>query len=77
MDGWTTIVMAGGKGTRMRSSQPKVLQRVAGVAIISHAAKAARKIDQASLICVVSSDNRPAIADELGDDVEYAEQPEP
>lgn len=77
MDGWTTIVMAGGKGTRMRSSTPKVLQRVAGVTIISHAAKAARHIDQASLVCVVSPENRPAIADELGDDVEYAEQPEP
>ena len=77
MDGWTTIVMAGGKGKRMLSSQPKVLQRVAGVAIISHTAKAARQIDQASLICVVSPDNRPAISDELGDDIEYAEQPEP
>lgn len=61
----------------MRSSLPKVLQRVAGVTIISHAAKAARQIDQMSLVCVVSPDNRPAIADELGDDVEYAEQPEP
>ena len=61
----------------MRSSKPKVLQRVAGVAIISHTAKAARQIDQNALVCVVPPDSAPAIADELGDDVEYAEQPEP
>ena len=77
MNDWTTIVMAGGRGTRMRSSLPKVLQRVAGMSIISHMAKAARQIDHASLICVVSPDNRPVISDELGDAVEYAEQPEP
>ena len=36
------IVMAAGKGTRMRSTTPKVLHRIGGRSLLDHAVTAAR-----------------------------------
>lgn len=77
MDGWTAIVMGAGKGERMRSALPKVLHPVAGVPMISHTVRSVKRIDPAPLIVVTSPDARDAIADALGDDVEFVEQPDP
>ena len=77
MEGWTAILMAGGKGTRMRSSKPKALHCVAGVPMVRYAVSAAAEAAIALAVIVVSPTNRDAIAEELGDEVGYAEQPGP
>ena len=69
--------MAGGKGTRMRSSKPKALHCVAGVPMVRYAVSAAAEAAVALAVIVVSPTNRDAIAEELGDEVAYAEQPVP
>ncbi len=77
MNNWTAIVMAAGNGKRMRSSTPKVLHRIAGVPMVGHTLKAARAVEPEAAIVVVSRENHEAIAAALGDDADYAEQPEP
>jgi bifunctional UDP-N-acetylglucosamine pyrophosphorylase / glucosamine-1-phosphate N-acetyltransferase len=47
------VVLAAGKGTRLKSARPKVLHRVAGVAMISHVLESARALHPASLIVVI------------------------
>ena len=61
----------------MRSALPKVLHPVAGVPLIAHIVRSVKRIDPAPLIVVTSPDARDAIADALGDDVEFVEQPDP
>ena len=46
------VVLAAGKGTRMRSSKPKVLHRLAGVSLLDHVLNTARNLD-AGRLCVV------------------------
>ncbi len=40
----TVIILAAGKGTRMRSSLPKVLQPLAGRPLLGHVIETAKKI---------------------------------
>jgi bifunctional UDP-N-acetylglucosamine pyrophosphorylase / glucosamine-1-phosphate N-acetyltransferase len=46
------VILAAGKGTRMRSNRPKVLQQLAGRPLLSHVLDTARALD-AARICVV------------------------
>jgi bifunctional UDP-N-acetylglucosamine pyrophosphorylase/glucosamine-1-phosphate N-acetyltransferase len=50
------IILAAGQGTRMRSSVPKVLHRVAGVPILGDIIDAVRKAGVARIVVVTSSD---------------------
>src|SRR5438552_666982 len=59
-----TVVLAAGEGTRMRSSQPKVLHPVAGQSLLAHVLNAAPRGEGASLAVVVGPDHR-AVADEV------------
>lgn len=47
------VVLAAGEGTRMRSSTPKVLHRIAGRTLLGHAVAAARGLDPEHLVVVV------------------------
>lgn len=47
------IVLAAGRGTRMRSSLPKVLHRLAGTPLINHVLDTARSVDAEKLHVVV------------------------
>jgi bifunctional UDP-N-acetylglucosamine pyrophosphorylase / glucosamine-1-phosphate N-acetyltransferase len=47
------VVLAAGKGTRMRSARPKVLHRVAGVPMIEHVLAAARDLSPSSITLVI------------------------
>ena len=51
------IVLAAGEGTRMRSSQPKVLHAVAGRAMVSHVLDAAQAAGAAHIAVVVGPDH--------------------
>src|SRR3984885_3815417 len=58
-----TIVLAAGEGTRMRSSQPKVLHPVAGQSLLAHVLSAAPTGAGASLAVVIGPDHH-AVAEE-------------
>lgn len=50
------IVLAAGKGTRMKSNQPKVLHRAAGRSLLGHVLHSARALDPRETIVVVGPD---------------------
>src|SRR5699024_6668411 len=47
------VVLAAGKGTRMRSSLPKVLHPIAGRPMIQHVLEAAAALDPAQMVVVI------------------------
>ena len=47
------VIMAAGKGTRMRSRLPKVLHKLAGRALLSHVLQTARQLNARSLNLIV------------------------
>ncbi|WP_299575682.1 bifunctional UDP-N-acetylglucosamine diphosphorylase/glucosamine-1-phosphate N-acetyltransferase GlmU [uncultured Williamsia sp.] len=65
------LVLAAGAGTRMRSSIPKVLHRIGGRTLLSHALHAAAGVDPDHLVAVVGHDRErvAAACDELSDDL--------
>ncbi len=60
----STIVLAAGEGTRMRSATPKVLHRIAGRSLVEHAVRAAAGIDPDHLAVVVGH-GRAAVTEHL------------
>jgi len=70
------VILAAGKGTRMKSALPKVLHQVAGKPMLGHVVDAARALD-ASRIVVVYGHGGEAVRDTVrGDDLEWALQAE-
>ncbi len=69
------LVMAAGKGTRMRSSLPKMLHPVCGRAMVAWPVLAAREAGAGKIAAIVS----PGVdlSDGLPEGVETVEQPEP
>lgn len=73
----TTIIMAAGKGTRMKSSKPKVLQPLAGKPLLQHVLTTAKKINSQKNIVIYGFEGeqvKNAFANEKIDWVEQAEQ---
>jgi bifunctional UDP-N-acetylglucosamine pyrophosphorylase/glucosamine-1-phosphate N-acetyltransferase len=66
------IVLAAGEGTRMRSSTPKVLHRIAGRSLLGHAVHAAAGLEPEHLVVVVGhgADRVRAELDVLSDELE-------
>ena len=56
------IVMAAGKGTRMRSTTPKVLHRIGGRSLLDHAVTAARGLRPEHLVVVVRHERAAVVA---------------
>ncbi len=76
MDGWTAIVLAAGRGSRMRSSVPKPLQPIAGSPLLVHVLRTLREAGAGACVVVAS----PADADALravAGDASVVEQDEP
>jgi bifunctional UDP-N-acetylglucosamine pyrophosphorylase/glucosamine-1-phosphate N-acetyltransferase len=73
-DPFTVLIMAAGRGTRMRSETPKVLHRVCGKPMVEWVIDAARTAGAGHVVCVV----RPGdgVAQGLPDSVAVAEQRE-
>ena len=71
---FTVLVMAAGRGTRMRSSMPKVLHPVCGKPMVQWVIDAARGAGAAKVVCIT----RPGdgVAEGLPGDVAVAEQRE-
>src|SRR5262245_33531816 len=47
------VILAAGKGTRMKSSEPKVLHQAAGLPLIEHVLRAADSLQPATTVVVV------------------------
>jgi bifunctional UDP-N-acetylglucosamine pyrophosphorylase/glucosamine-1-phosphate N-acetyltransferase len=73
-EAFTALIMAAGRGTRMRSDVPKVLHRVCGKPMVEWVVDSARAAGAGRVVCVV----RPGdgVAEGLPDAVEVAEQRE-
>ena len=56
------IVLAAGEGTRMRSTLPKVLHRLAGVPLVGHVLATARDLAPAHVIAVVRHERDAVVA---------------
>ena len=72
------IVLAAGEGTRMRSSLPKVLHKIAGRSLLAHVLQALGPSGVASIV-VVAAPGQKAVADEaraFSDKVQIFEQAE-
>ena len=48
----TVIILAAGKGTRMRSQLPKVLQPLAGKPLLGHVIETAKKLQAENIITI-------------------------
>ncbi len=68
------VILAAGKGTRMRSAMPKVLHKIAGIPMVSHVIARANSVANAKTI-VVTGFGAQQIEDTLGADAScYVEQ---
>ena len=76
LDGWMAIVLAAGRGTRMRSTLPKVLHPVSGVPMVRLVCDALREAGFRELV-VVTADGDDAVAEHAGPGVRIAVQTEP
>ncbi|KOV89675.1 bifunctional UDP-N-acetylglucosamine diphosphorylase/glucosamine-1-phosphate N-acetyltransferase GlmU [Nocardia sp. NRRL S-836] len=78
----STVVLAAGEGTRMRSATPKVLHRIAGRSLVEHAVRAAAGTDPDHLAVVVGhgresvTEHLDALSGALGRKVTVAVQAE-
>src|SRR5215472_11829880 len=64
----TIVILAAGKGTRMRSERAKVLHRAGGRTLIEHVIRACLPLKAAKLLVVVGhqADEVGAVAENLG-----------
>lgn len=65
------IVLAAGQGTRMKSSTPKVLHRLAGMPIVHHVLETARALEPEHLLVVVRHD-REVVAESVREAAPHA-----
>ncbi|MFE0020410.1 bifunctional UDP-N-acetylglucosamine diphosphorylase/glucosamine-1-phosphate N-acetyltransferase GlmU [Amycolatopsis sp. NPDC059021] len=61
----STLILAAGEGTRMRSATPKVLHPIAGRPLVEHAVRAAAGLEPEHLVVVIGH-GREAVGAELG-----------
>ena len=77
MNNWSAIVLAAGRGARMRSGLPKVLHPVVGEPMVRHVIRSAQALGPAAIMAVVSPSARSQVSAALGGGVECVEQPDP
>ena len=68
------IILAAGKGTRMRSAIPKVLHTLAGKPLLEHVVATARNLSPTKIHVVVGHGSEQVSAAVSGDDVTYHKQ---
>lgn len=68
------VILAAGKGVRMRSGLSKVLHKVCGKELVRHVVDAAKRVKYDRVVVIVSPANHDPVRDLLGDSVEYAVQ---
>jgi bifunctional UDP-N-acetylglucosamine pyrophosphorylase/glucosamine-1-phosphate N-acetyltransferase len=68
------VILAAGQGTRMKSAMPKVLHRVAGVAMVDHVIAAAQSAGATRVVVIAGHEIEQVRAHFSGRDVELVEQ---
>lgn len=71
------VILAAGRGTRMRSRRPKVLHSLIGLPLLEHVLRAAHGVSTARLAVVVSHGADEVRATFAGRDVAFVDQGEP
>lgn len=69
------VILAAGKGTRMRSAIPKVLHKIGGVSLLQHVLNTANQLDQATSLVIYGHGGNQVI-DNTVHDGEWIEQRE-
>ncbi|MEC9309505.1 MAG: bifunctional UDP-N-acetylglucosamine diphosphorylase/glucosamine-1-phosphate N-acetyltransferase GlmU [Chloroflexota bacterium] len=77
MDQWVGIILAAGRGVRMRSRIPRVLHPICGKEMVLYSIEKLLNLGLQRVILVVSPDNIDSIRQVVGDIVEYVIQTEP
>jgi len=72
----SVVILAAGKGTRMRSSLPKVLHPVAHKPMVSHVIDSARQVNAENIYLVYGFGGDILKAEVTGDDLTFIEQKE-
>jgi bifunctional UDP-N-acetylglucosamine pyrophosphorylase/glucosamine-1-phosphate N-acetyltransferase len=72
----SVVILAAGKGTRMRSSLPKVLHPIAEKPMVSHVIDAARQVDAENVYVVYGFGGEVLKSKIIGDDLTFVEQKE-
>ena len=72
----SVVILAAGKGTRMRSSLPKVLHPVADKPMVSHVIDAARQVNADNIYLVYGFGGEVLKAEVVGNDLTFVEQKE-
>jgi len=70
------IILAAGKGTRMKSEKSKVVHRILGKAIVQYVYEALKAIPVSDIAVIVGEHNIEDVKEVLGDKVEYIIQKE-
>lgn len=68
------VILAAGQGTRMKSSLPKVLHRLAGRPLLQHVVDAAETVDDANILVVTGHGAKEVKSSICGDRLRYIEQ---
>lgn len=71
MKGWAGVVMAAGKGTRMKSKVPKIFHKICGQELILYPVRALKDAGIERIVVVVSPESVEGVKDLLGNSVEY------
>ena len=72
----SVIILAAGKGTRMRSSLPKVLQPLAGRPLLGHVIETAKKLNAANIITIYGHGGELVQQAFIEENVQWVEQAE-
>jgi bifunctional UDP-N-acetylglucosamine pyrophosphorylase / glucosamine-1-phosphate N-acetyltransferase len=75
MSGFTAVILAAGKGTRMKSSLPKVLHQVGGKPMVQHVLTAAKQAGALKNIVVIGF-GADSVRQTIGPQAEYVVQAE-
>ena len=70
------VILAAGKGTRMKSPLPKVMMPIAGKPILAHIIAAAKALDPRKIVVVVGPDSDALQAEFANERVTFVEQTE-
>ena len=65
------VVLAAGKGTRMRSNLPKVLHEIAGRSMLAHCLDTAAELNPATIRVVIGHQGEAVRESQLDRDVEW------
>lgn len=75
MENIKAVILAAGKGTRMKSELPKVIHKALGVPMVNYSIEAAKGAG-ATDICLVVGHKAELVKEVVGDSVTYVEQTE-